>query len=72
MTEKPPRLGRVAAAVGGFLILVGIVMIGILVLAIFSVVDDNVLTSPEYQKLFVWVLIAIGALDLVGGIMLLR
>jgi len=62
-------LSKVAVALGGFLILVGITMIGVFALVFSGVVDISVLRK-EYQMLFLWVLLVIGVLDMVSGIML--
>jgi len=63
------RLSKVAVALGGFLILVGITMIGVFALVFSGVVDVDVLRR-EYQMLLLWVLLVIGVLDVVSGIML--
>jgi len=62
-------LSKVAVALGGFLIIVGITMIGVFALVFSGVVDISVLRK-EYQMLFLWVLLVIGVLDMVSGIML--
>jgi hypothetical protein len=63
------RLSKVAVAVGGFLIFMGITMIGIFALVFSGVVDVSVL-GKEYRLLFLWVLLVIGVLDMVSGIIL--
>ena len=65
-------LSRFAVALGGFLIFVGIVMIGVFVLVFFGSVDVGILESEKFRMLFLWVLLAIGLLDLVSGIILRR
>ena len=62
-------LSKAAVAMGGFLILVGITMIGLFALVFSGVVDFSVL-GKEYRMLFLWVLLVIGVLDVVSGIML--
>ena len=69
LTMSSHRLSKVAVAVGGFLIFVGITMIGIFALVFSGVVDVGVL-KKDYQMLFLWVLLAIGVLDVLSGIML--
>jgi len=66
---SPRRLSRTAVALGGFLIFVGITMIGVFALVFSGVVDASVLRK-EYQTLFLWVLLVIGVLDVVSGIIL--
>lgn len=63
-------LSRFAVALGGFLIFVGIMMIGILVLVFFGFVDVSILESEKFRMLSVWTLLAIGVLDLVSGVIL--
>jgi len=63
------RLSKVAVALGGFLIFVGITMIGVFVL-VFSEVVDLTLLKKEYRMLFLWVLLMIGVLDVVSGVIL--
>ena len=65
-------LSRFAVALGGFLIFVGIMMIGVFVLVFFGFVDVGILESEKIRMLFLWVLLAIGLLDLVSGIILRR
>ena len=64
-------LSRFAVALGGFLIFVGIMMIGVFVLVFFGFVDVAIL-SENYRMLFLWALLAISVLDLVSGIILRR
>ncbi|MCZ2809388.1 MAG: hypothetical protein O2V44_08545 [Candidatus Bathyarchaeota archaeon] len=63
------RLSKVAVALGGFLIFVGITMIGVFAL-VFSEVVDLTLLEKEYRMLFLWVLLVIGVLDVVSGVIL--
>ena len=65
-------LSRFAVALGGFLIFVGIMMIGVFVLVFFGFMDVGILESEKFRMLFLWVLLAIGLFDLVSGIILRR
>lgn len=69
LTMSSHRLSKVAVALGGFLIFVGITMIGVFVL-VFSEVVDLTLLKKEYRMLFLWVLLMIGVLDVVSGVIL--
>jgi len=69
LTMSSHRLSKVAVAVGGFLIFMGITMIGVFVLVFSGVVDVSVL-GKEYRMLFLWMLLVIGVLDMVSGIIL--
>jgi len=67
-----PWLSRFAVALGGFLIFVGIILIGVFVLVFFDFVDVNILESEKFQMLSLWALLTIGLVDLVSGIILRR
>lgn len=64
------RFSRVAAALGGLLIFIGIVVMGIFVLALFHIIDIDFLMEADHQALLVWILLVIGVLDLASGILL--
>jgi len=70
------RLSKVAVAIGGFLIFVGIIVTGVFALALSGVVDvsifERISGSEVYRTLFLGVLLVIGVLDLVSGIILRR
>lgn len=64
------RLSRLAVALGGLVILVGIVMTGIFILVRVGMVDLNVFLNSGGKQLFLWMLFVIGLLDLLCGIIL--
>lgn len=70
------RLSKVAVAIGGFLIFVGIIMTGVFALILSGVVDvslfERVSGSETYRMLFLGGLLVIGILNFVSGIMLRR
>ena len=70
------RLSKAAVAIGGFLIFVGIIMIGVFALILSGVVDvsifERILGIDAYRILFLGVLLVIGIFDFVSGIMLRR
>jgi len=61
-----------AVALGGFLILVGIVMVGVFALILSGSVDFTPLESQKYHVLSLSVLLIVGILDLLAGIILRR
>lgn len=61
---------RFTVALGGFLIFMGIIMLGVVAMVFFGFVDVSTLENQEYRMLSLWVLFVIGALDLVSGIIL--
>ncbi len=65
-------LSRFAVALGGFLIFVGIVIIGVFILVFFGFIDVGVLENEKYRMLSLWALFAVGLLDLVSGLILRR
>ena len=67
LTAKPRRLSKVAVALGGFLIMVGMLLIGVTLL--FSMAGITV--GSEYRTLFMWVLLAVSVCDIVAGVILL-
>ncbi len=66
------RFSRFAVALGGFLIFVGIVVIGVFIIGFFGMVDVSIIESENLQSLFLGLLLAIGLVDLVAGIILWR
>lgn len=67
LTAKPRRLIKVAVALGGFLIMMGILLVGIALL--FSMFGITV--ESEYRTLFTWVLLTVSVCDIVAGVILL-
>ncbi|NIR86776.1 hypothetical protein GWO13_04070 [Candidatus Bathyarchaeota archaeon] len=70
------RLSKVAVAIGGFLIFVGIIMIGVFALAISGAlgigVFERISESEAYRTLLLGMLLVIGIFDFLSGIMLRR
>jgi len=67
LTAKPRRLSKAAVALGGFLIMAGMILIGVTLL--FSMAGITV--GSEYRTLFMWVLLAVSVCDIVAGVILL-
>ena len=63
---------RLAVALGGFLIFVGIIVIGVFIIGFLDVMDFSVIETENIQDLFLGLLLAIGVIDLVAGIILWR
>jgi hypothetical protein len=61
-----------AVALGGFLILIGIVMVGVFTLMLSGSVDFTPLESHPYRVLSLSVLLVVGVLDLLAGVILRR
>jgi len=63
---------RMAVALGGFLIFVGIIVVGLFIISFLGVVDLSIIETENLQGLFLGLLLAIGLVDLVAGILLWR
>ena len=63
---------RFAVALGGFLIFVGIIVIGVFLIDYFGMIDLNILETENLQNLPLFMLLAIGLVDLIAGIILWR
>jgi uncharacterized membrane protein (Fun14 family) len=63
---------RFAVALGGFLIFVGIIIIGVFLIDYFGMIDLNILETENLQNLPFFMLLAIGLVDLIAGIILWR
>ena len=72
MLQDRKLLSRFAVALGGFLIFVGIVVIGGFLIGFLGVVDFSIVESENLQSLFLGLLLVIGLVDLVAGIILWR
>lgn len=70
MSENRRKIDIAVAAFGGFLIMIGIVMMGIFALVFFDILDITIFMEPEFRTLFILVLLTIGICDLITGIML--
>ena len=63
---------RFAVALGGFLIFVGILVVGVFLISFLGMVDFSIIETGNVQDLFIGLLLAIGLVDLVAGILLWR
>lgn len=64
------KFGRASSALGGFLIFLGIIIIGIFALALFGVINLEVFSSENFRPLFMLVLLVVSVLDIISGIIL--
>ena len=72
MLQVTKWLTRFAVALGGFLIFVGIIVIGVFLISFLGVVDFSIIDSETSYSLSLVLLLAIGLVDLVAGIILWR
>jgi len=68
--SKLTKLGRVAVALGGFLIFVGAIMVAISALVFYDLL--NVPVGSEQENLFMWFLLIVSLLNLASGILLVH
>jgi len=72
LTEKIGKLTRLAVAVGGLLIAVGMILVSAVVLSLMNVVDISSLTNEAYLLMLMSALLLVGVLDIIGGLILSR
>jgi len=72
LTIGSRRLSKVALIIGGFLIFVGVTLVGMFALVLTRALDISALERIfiDYRVLFLGVLLVIGVFDVVSGIIL--
>jgi len=65
-------MARSAVAIGGFLIAVGMILLSAVVLNIMNVIDTSAFTNEAYLLMLMSALFLVGALDIIGGLVLSR
>jgi hypothetical protein len=63
---------RLAVALGGFLIFIGIIVIGVFLASTIGLIDLNIIETENLQGLVLGLLLMIGAVDLVAAVILWR
>ena len=66
------KLVRLSIAMGGFLIAISIVLTGIVFLILLNLIDISPFTDPNNTLLLGLVFLAIGALDFLSGMIILK
>jgi len=72
LTERMRKLSRIAVAIGGFLIMMGMILMGAVVLTLLNVIDITAFMNETYLLISMLALLSIGVLDLIAGIILSR
>ena len=72
MLKIEKRLSRLAVALGGFLIFIGIIIAGFFLIGFLETVNYSVIENENIQSLFLGLLLAIGFADLMAGLILWR
>jgi hypothetical protein len=65
------KLVRLSVAIGGFLIVISIILTGAVFLIFLNIIDVSVFTDQASRSLLTLMFLAIGMLDFVAGIILL-
>jgi len=72
LTERMGKLSRLAVAVGGFLIMMGMFLVVAIALTLSNIVDVSALVNETYLLVFMLALLSVGVLDVIAGIILSR
>jgi len=72
LSERMRKLSRLAVAIGGFLIMMGMILISAVVLTLLNIVDISALLNETYLLMFMLALLSVGVLDVIAGIILSR
>ena len=66
------KLARVSIAIGGFLIMTSLMLTCVLLLVMLNMTDMNLFANQTTMTFFTFMFVAIAALDVVAGVILLR
>jgi hypothetical protein len=72
LTERMSKFCRLAVAIGGFLIMMGLILLGAVVLTLLNVIDVTAFMNETYSLMFMLALLAVGILNLLAGVILSR
>jgi len=72
MERKLGKIAKISAVIGGFLIMTGLIMLGVFSLSFFKIFNPDILVKEDILVILMWILLFIGILDLVSGIILLK
>ncbi len=66
------KCARLCVAIGGFLIMTGIILVGVTLLVVFQLVDTTIFEYETHTFLLTLTFFLIGVLDSIAGVILLR
>ena len=72
LSDRLDKLCRLAVALGGFLMMMGVILLGGVVLTLLNVIDVTAFMNETYSVLFMIALLSIGIINLVAGLILSR
>jgi len=70
--ERIGKLSRLAAAIGGFLIMIGMILVSTVVLCVMNIVDIGAFADEAYLLMLMLALFSVGVLDAIAGVILSR
>ena len=71
LEKNSDLISKVAVTLGGFIIIVGIILLGAFSLVVFGIFDPTLFLAEDIKNLFIWSLFILGVVDLISGIILL-
>lgn len=72
LSDRLRKLSRLAVAIGGFLIMIGMLLVSAIALTLLGVIDISALVNETYLLMFMLALLSVGILDVMAGIILSR
>lgn len=72
LSDRLRRLSRLAVAIGGFLLMIGMFLVSAIALTLLGVININALVNETYLLMFMFALLSVGILDVIAGIILSR
>lgn len=72
LSDRLRKLSRLAVAIGGFLIMIGMFLVSAIALTVLGVININALVNETYLLMFMLTLLSVGILDVMAGIILSR
>ena len=66
------KIARLSVAIGGFLIMASLMLTCVLLLVVLNMIDMNFFANQTTMTFFTFMFVAIAALDVVAGVILLR
>ncbi len=72
LSRKRQNLSKIVAMIGGFLILTGIILLGLTVLTILGYLNTGMLLENKYLPMFAIAMVAIGLLDTIAAVVIAR
>ena len=72
LSDRLDKLCRLAVAIGGFLMMMGMILLGGVVLTLLNIIDITAFMNETYSLLFMIALLSVGIVNLVAGLILSR